>query len=331
MPRVIPFSQCVARPPEGDRTFPLADHLREAGELMAGRCPNPELIALYRLAGLCHDIYKAHPDWQAYVLRQGAIRKGPAHAAAGAFLFSWLAYRWLVSRNLWDRHRLFWLRMTRDIADHHGRLDPLVAGTNLSWLQKYEWERLDLEGIRRFLQEALPDLAQEPLLPSSLADWVRYVNRTAEEMRLEELDPDSLGDSPLQQMRSLQEWRQATTALIAADRFSIHPVPSGYWKPGEAESAARALDRYLAALDSGTMGTLRSRTQEKALQRYREAGRPDFVTVGLPTGYGKTLLALRLALRWRWYAANRSPKSFTSRRTCPFWSKRRRTCSDRME
>ena len=296
MPRVVPFSQCVARPPEGDRTFSLADHLREAGELMAGRCPHPELTALYRLAGLCHDIYKAHPDWQAYVLRQGAIRKGPAHAAAGAFLFSWLAYRWLNARNLWNRHRLLWLRMTRDIADHHGRLDPLVAGTNLSWLQKYEWERLDLEGIGRFLQEELPDIAGEPLLPPSLADWIRRVNRIAEEMRLEELDPDSFGDSPLQQMRSLQEWRQTTTALIAADRFSIHPVPDGYWTPGEAESAARALEAFLATLEQGTMGELRSRTQEEALERYRKAGRPDFVTVGLPTGYGKTLLALRLAL-----------------------------------
>src|SRR5690606_9301358 len=95
MPRLIPFSECVARPPEGEQTFPLADHLRDAGELLALRCPDPGLVPLFRLAGLCHDIYKAHPDWQAYVLSRGAIRRGAAHAAAGAFLFSWLAYRWL--------------------------------------------------------------------------------------------------------------------------------------------------------------------------------------------------------------------------------------------
>lgn len=296
MPRIVPFHQCVARPSEGERTFPLIDHLREAGELMARRCPDPELIPLYRLSGLCHDIYKAHPDWQAYVLSKGAIHKGPAHAAAGAFLFSWLAYRWLKARNLWNQHRLLWLRMSRDIADHHGRLDALMAGTNLSWLQKYEWERLDLTGIEHFFHQELPDIGNEPLLPPSLADWIRLANHTAEEMMFEELDPDTVGDTPLLQMRSLQNWRQATAALIAADRFSIHPIPDGYWAPDEAASAEHALNQLLATLEQGDMGRLRSRIQEEAMSRYQEEGRPDFITIGLPTGYGKTLLAFRLAL-----------------------------------
>jgi CRISPR-associated helicase Cas3 len=248
------------------------------------------------LAGLCHDIYKAHPDWQAYVRSSGAIRKGPAHAAAGAFLFSWLAYRWLESNNLWNRYRLFWLRMTRDIADHHGRLDPLVARTNPSWLQKFEWDRLDLAGITRFLWEELPDFAGEPFLPPSVTDWIHKANRTLEKMRLEELDPEMHGESPLQQMCSLQKWRQATTALVSADRFSIHSVPEGYWMSDEVESSARVLGSFLATLDRGQMGQLRSKVQNEALENYRKSGCPNFITIGLPTGYGKTLLALRLAL-----------------------------------
>jgi len=296
MPRLIPFSECVARPPEGEQTFPLADHLRDAGELLALRCPDPGLVPLYRLAGLCHDIYKAHPDWQAYVLSRGAIRRGPAHAAAGAFLFSWLAYRWLKSKDLWSGHRLLWLRMTRDIADHHGRLDPIESGTNPSWLQKYEWVRLDLEGITHFLHNELPDIAGEPLIPPDLGEWIRLVNRTLEDMVFEELDPESQGDTPLKQMRSLQEWRQTTTALIVADRFSIHTISEAYWTLDAAEKAAEVLEQLLARLDKGALRALRSRVQEEALNRYREAGRPDFVTIGLPTGYGKTLLSLRLAL-----------------------------------
>jgi len=296
MSRLIPFDECWARPSADDRVFPLPDHLRDTADRLAQRCPEPKLIPVYRLAGLCHDIYKAHPDWQAYVRSLGAIRKGPAHAAAGAFLFSWLAYRWLENNRLWDRHRLFWLRMTCDIADHHGRLDPLTAGSNPSWLQRFEWDRLDMEGIKRFLRNELPELADESLLPPSLVDWIHRVNRTLEKMRLDELDPETHGASPLQQMRSLQEWRQATTALIAADRFSIHPVPEGFWTPEEAESSARMMGSFLATLDQGKMGQLRSRVQEEALENYRRAGGPDFVTIGLPTGYGKTLLALRLAL-----------------------------------
>jgi CRISPR-associated helicase Cas3 len=97
-------------------------------------------------------------------------------------------------------------------------------------------------------------------------------------------------------MHSLQEWRQATTALIAADRFSIHPIFPGRWSPDQAERAYQSLLDQLANLDGGPMGPLRSRTQAEALERYQSDGRPAFVTVGLPTGYGKTLLSLRLAL-----------------------------------
>src|SRR5690606_38620117 len=69
-----------------------------------------------------------------------------------------------------------------------------------------------------------------------------------------------------------------------------------YWTLDAAEKAAEVLEQLLARLDKGALRALRSRVQEEALNRYREAGRPDFVTIGLPTGYGKTLLSLRLAL-----------------------------------
>src|SRR5690606_1818775 len=115
-------------------------------------------------------------------------------------------------------------------------------------------------------------------------------------MVFEELDPESQGDTPLKQMRSLQEWRQTTTALIVADRFSIHPISEAYWTLDAAEKAAEVLEQLLARLDKGALRALRSRVQEEARNRYREAGRQDFVSIGLPTGYGKTVLSLRLAL-----------------------------------
>jgi len=296
MPRIIAFSDCVARPPEEERTFPLMEHLRKVGEQMAKLCPLPELSPIYRLAGLCHDIYKAHPDWQTYVLSRGAIRKGPPHAAAGAFLFSWLAYQWLTNKGLWPRYRLLWLRMARDIADHHGRLDALLSGVRLEWLQKYEWDRLDMHGIKRFLAAEIPEVAFMPMEPDSLIHWIGKANRIAEEMLFDELDAETAGDSPLRLMRSLQEWRQATTVMIAADRFSVHPIPNREWSSVEADEAYQNLQSKLAELNSGAMRSIRSEMQAKALDLYRTLGCPQWVTIGLPTGYGKTLLSFRLAL-----------------------------------
>jgi len=296
MPGLIPFRDCIARPDDGDRRYPLPDHLRDTARLMAENGADPVLTVLLRIAGICHDIYKAHPDWQAYVNSRGAIQQGPAHAAAGAFLFSWLAYRWLEREGKWSAHRLAWLRMATDIADHHGELGTLIKGDHLPWLRQHEWERLDMAGIERFVREEVPELAGIPLLPPSISDWVSFADQEAGDILLYDLDPEDAGNLPLELMQSLQEWRLSTTRFIAADRFSIQALSPGYWTEEDVETALRTLEQELGNRQPDAMQELRSRVQAEALARYRDSGFPDLVTVGLPTGYGKTLLALRLAL-----------------------------------
>lgn len=296
MPGLIFFKDCIARPDDGDRRYPLADHLRDTARLLTEGCTDPDMVVLFRLAGLCHDIYKAHPDWQAYVNSRGVIQKGPAHAAAGAFLFSWLAYQWLENTGKWMDYRVSWLRMATDIADHHSELGSLIQGNRLTWIKQYEWERLDLDGIRQFLNEEMPELQGIPLLPPSIRDWINIANDAAQDIHFDELDPEETGHSPLELMQLLQDWRWSTTRFIAADRFSIQAMPPGYWTSDVAASALRTLERLLDDQQHSMMRELRSRLQAEALARYRDCGCPDMVTVSLPTGYGKTLLALRLAL-----------------------------------
>ena len=296
MPGLILFEDCVARPDDGDSRYPLADHLRDTARLLAEDWDDPVMEFLFRIAGLCHDIYKAHPDWQAYVNSRGAIQKGPAHAAAGAFLFSWLAYQWLKNIGKWMDYRLRWLRLATDIADHHGELGSLIQGNRLTWIHQYEWERLDLDGIRHFLNQEMPELQNIPLLPPSIREWISTANHAAQDMQFDELDPEEAGHSPLELMQLLQDWRWSTTRLIAADRFSIQAMPPGYWTSDMSDSALRTLERLLGDQRNGRMRELRTRLQDEALTRYRDFGCPDTVTASLPTGYGKTLLALRLAL-----------------------------------
>ncbi|ADU51671.1 metal dependent phosphohydrolase [Thermaerobacter marianensis DSM 12885] len=93
----IPLEQCVARPPEGGRRYPLIDHLLEVARRAGDPRGTPEEQLLY-LAGLLHDAGKARRTWQERLLAPG--RQGPVgpHAFVGAALFAGLAFQWLRRR-----------------------------------------------------------------------------------------------------------------------------------------------------------------------------------------------------------------------------------------
>lgn len=70
MPRVIPFVECVARPDKGGKRFFLKDHLIRVTHFAENWIESGDKVLrfLIGLACVCHDMIKAHIDWQKYIL-----------------------------------------------------------------------------------------------------------------------------------------------------------------------------------------------------------------------------------------------------------------------
>ena len=123
---VIPFDRCIARPDnkDGQKNL-LRDHLVEVATACGSEKGNYEERIAF-LAGLLHDIAKAHADWQDYI--QKKREKGPPHAPLGSALFAYCAESlievWQVDRTA--RLRLYdlaldWTRVIYDPSRAIGR------------------------------------------------------------------------------------------------------------------------------------------------------------------------------------------------------------------
>jgi CRISPR-associated endonuclease/helicase Cas3 len=138
MSGIITFAQCLARPSNNGIDYWLKDHLIGVKEYIDNRIAltDPLICKLAGLAGICHDIAKAHADWQMYI--RGKRADGPNHAPEGAFLFSYLGYSLLKNENKWPDSASIWLWLIRDIADHHGTLKSIeenrwIGAGNKNW------------------------------------------------------------------------------------------------------------------------------------------------------------------------------------------------------
>ena len=363
----IPLEQCVARPPEGGRSYPLIDHLLEVARRAGDPRGTPEEQLLY-LAGLLHDAGKARRSWQERVLDPN--RRGPVgpHAFVGAALFAGLAFQWLHRdgpsrtslRSLPGRpfpslrqvgrrasvpasgpeppspaspasrlpgHPRSGLSeqqvlvISRDIADHHGALGDLE--TDPPWFGYWTpavLGEMDVDGLLRLVRSTdLP--AARGLWPADADEWGRWVDaaRGAWGRAVVRLQGRSAaGRADPAGIDAAQLLRSTTARLIQADRFAVAGLEPEILTRAQAEAAIERLERSLGvegpgdgrrAEDEDGVGTgpgdtgrrfdvsgERKRLQAEVLRRYRSAPDAPVYTLVLPTGSGKTLTAMRVAL-----------------------------------
>lgn len=288
MSRLVPFHQCIARPDDEEGTvYLLSSHLDNVGSEMEDWSDDPHIRMLLQLAGLCHDVTKAHTEWQRYIRKEK--KKGPSHAPSSAFLFSYIAYQYLQGIGVWERYRREWLWLVRDIADHHGNLDSLQE---YDWVKEYEWKKIDLKGCAQFLHKYVPfvELSME-----QLSDWMWKVEELIEEV-LDELDTSYKEVNDNQMMMELQRWRHYTTALIASDRLGVKSVLPGAFSTKDCEKSIFHLQRYCTEKSIHPMAMIRQRAKEEIIEKWRNNRSARFYSLEMPTGYGKTIASLHLAL-----------------------------------
>jgi CRISPR-associated endonuclease/helicase Cas3 len=291
VPVLISFDQCIARPDENSKKYLLRDHLIGVRQKMEHRFEKSEaiLVKTLGLAGLCHDFAKCHQDWQSYI--RGRKSRGPHHAPVGAFFFSYLAYHLLKNSGYWQYYRKYWLWVIRDIADHHGTLKTIRDN---HWISSGEWHRMDIDGISRFIKAQIPELKEVEISPDSLNKWSDEIWDLFDES-LEELDLSYKSPEYGKIMSELQLWREMSTALIAGDRIDVAPVIASYFSPEKHQENDFALTAFCQKNSSHPLARIRENAQKRILSWLKESGESRFFTLEMPTGYGKTITALRMA------------------------------------
>jgi CRISPR-associated endonuclease/helicase Cas3 len=310
---VIPFADCIARPDTDGVRFGLPEHL-EAVAWGCGRSDGTPEERLAFLAGLLHDAAKAAVDWQRNI---NPPRPGrPPHAPLGAALFAFwaddLIPRWLKDQRR-EKPQLFDLALdwARVVYDHHSEMHDLGAdppwrgqgGTGMCGLLA----TLDHPGlvgfVRRFFCEARDLSAFLEWLDAADNGWHKRWKIERGLILQEAKRCRGADDVPL----AAEGLRLARLGalLVFADRAHVADWAPEEFPPAAAGAAADALEAALRtrardALDeqqaNPELVAARGRLNAAALAGYRADAAAAVFTLLLPTGFGKTLAGLRVAL-----------------------------------
>lgn len=303
---VVKLKDCIARPPEDSRIYPLTEHLSGVAR-KSGQLNDKPADKILFLAGLMHDAGKMRYSWQMYI--RG---KGPStpHSPLGAALFLFFIRKLIESWSVPDNVKLglndFAFRIALIISAHHGllkELDELVP-----WVPE-EVEKalreIDWESLKYFVNDYFPELnieTQEHFiawLKKSENIWGRwgmiYGGRVS---RLLEKSSDRF-ETSARMVLKLPESR-----LIFADRSHAGDIKEVYIQSKVAQRALHHLEKICkikarTAISSGANKQLveeRQRIQYEAEQNYSKNDNERIFSLLLPTGYGKTLTALKIGL-----------------------------------
>ncbi|MCA9128992.1 MAG: CRISPR-associated endonuclease Cas3'' [Planctomycetales bacterium] len=297
----------MARPDDGDSKHLLIDHLVSVANAV-GSPTGSTYERIGFLAGLVHDAAKCHEDWQDYIQPTSSRQKGPPHSPMGAALFAFIAERllskWHADRKELQTHRDRMLNWLMAINGHHGRLGDF-GGQLVPWMKvgnRYSVSGLipgcDLNGVFELVASFFPD---SDCSVSEFEAWVHGYDRTwaklADTNRVKQMD---LAKHNEVAMRYPLDF----SALIIADRIHAGGFPDDDLSAEDTECAIRSHDVYCQAQASKALKkgaspeivALRTTVQQAALKNFLGASDKKFYTLLLPTGYGKTLTSLRVAL-----------------------------------
>ncbi len=298
----LPFSSSFAHPDD-----PLPEHLeRVAKRAAASIAPSArtEIRAIAFVAGLFHDLGKATPWFQDYLLRNGRRSVFSHHAESSAILAWW--YSGELSWPLWQRLAVFIA-----VRRHHGALlfqdwPQLLEQTRLNFsvdtdaVLSQQIAALDLVGIHRWLCSVAgrhPDLSLPPV-PGALS-----MERISERL----FDQRLAGGSKLRRAFSALDQALATLAgfgaLLAVDKtdaalqggqIARRALPADAVTVHKAQAFADARLRRRDALNAR-----REQIATTVAATWLAHVDAPLLTLTAPTGAGKTLAILHAALQMR--------------------------------
>ncbi len=308
MSMVILLSECIARPDSLDGSpNPLVDHLLAVARGMGDPSSSQEEEKLNFLAGLLHDAGKARISWQRFI--KGEEKESPWHSPLGSVLFfffsSALLEKWQKAGE--TRYRLQWMScsLAVDVASHHGALKDLTEDP--PWfgnIAKDTFGEIDLDGLMVLVKQYIPEFRCEK------SDFDSYWNNNQKIWKIWRKNASRYIKARIARSDSIYEEackinvRINTSRLISADRFDAAKIRENRFEPNAARETLDFFSRYcdLRAREVVRIGVpshmveTRQKIQEGVYSSWLSNCDRKFFSNILPTGYGKTLSALRIAL-----------------------------------
>ncbi len=318
MVRGCPLKECIARPADKGKIYPLEEHLLAVANAFGSPAgDHPDRLRF--LAGLLHDAGKSSRAWQDYI--QGKTKKGAPHSFAGAMLFA-VVFADLLK--IWQPARLermslchLAVNLTHYLYNHHGRIED-VNGDFPPWTGNFAPTgimEIDIPGLLNLVAPFFPEIddslqiyikTQQSLVEkiSSIAGpeyWSRWttgmVNRV--EKLLKAGNPYEVGARLCLQ--------QENARLIIADRLHAgnFTADNNCLSPARAVLAWDRIQQYCSGRRNEMITGQADQSIIEIREKWRRAAVDNFVrekqekifTLELPTGYGKTITALSIAVR----------------------------------
>jgi CRISPR-associated endonuclease/helicase Cas3 len=305
VPIVLPFSDTFAHP--GD---PLPEHLervaqRAADSIAPTACAESRAIAL--VAGLFHDLGKATPWFQDYLLRSGPRSLLTPHAETGALLLWW--YTAGLGWPLWQRLAAFIA-----VRRHHGALNfqewpQLLELTRLEFREpdcplRTQLAAMDLAGIQQWLAGVAtrnPGLgllaSPAPLTLATIEDRL-YDRQTLGSKLRKAFGPMDEALAMLAGFGALLAVDK-TDAALQGGRIARQTLPAQAVTVHKQEQWGDTGDG-VHRLDAGsTLDQRREQIADAVCQTWLVHLDRPLLTLTAPTGAGKTLAILHAALQAR--------------------------------
>lgn len=300
MSMVVPFKDCIARPSEKDKNKInlLSNHLMNvANGWSNGKSDHHG--SLFFLGGLCHDAGKAQREWQIYINNKDRKHgEGPDHSPIGSFLFAYLAHLYLRINGL--KERLFFniiVSIIRDIYDHHGDLKD-IDSDKLPWHGRINSNQLlsmDLEGFKNFITDKMSVFKNDIVFEAqALLNWEKEYRDKWQ--RLTKIQRPITAHEKFKAADKCL--RIDTASFIISDRIDASGIEYTEASVDEFKLAREKLlmSCTARATKHTKMNEMRSKVQEEVLNNYYQNTEKNIFTLSLPTGYGKTIASLKVAL-----------------------------------